>query len=207
MFENVRHLSWIAGREGGRRKGNKVSDLQTSAGCHDHPSRASDDVHLLRPYPGRACTINVGAGARLAPTFPDSSSGWSAWGSRGRVTWSRERPLQSRHDSYQRSLKGEGQTGSWKAGRTPRVSDGDGFCLLLTLSQWPRNQVVDHLAALDHNSQNIQMRIPMQVLLDIDNAKNPMLLTKERLERAATENQFMNGKIAAIEVSSPPPRH
>jgi len=41
--------------------------------------------------------------------------------------------------------------------------------------------------------------IPMQVLVDIDNAKNPMLLTKDRLERAATENQFMNGKIAAIE--------
>ena len=61
--------------------------------------------------------------------------------------------------------------------------------------------MVDHLAALDHNSQNIQNMIPMQVLLDIDNAKNPMLLTKDRLERAATENQFMNGKIAAIEVS------
>lgn len=28
-----------------------------------------------------------------------------------------------------------------------------------------------------------------------------MQLTRERLERAATENQFMNGKIAAIEVS------
>lgn len=41
----------------------------------------------------------------------------------------------------------------------------------------------------------------MQVLQEIDNAKNPMLLTKDRLERAATENQFMNGKIAAIEVS------
>ena len=61
--------------------------------------------------------------------------------------------------------------------------------------------MVDHLAALDHSSQNVQTMIPMQVLLDIDNAKNPMLLTKDRLERAATENQFMNGKIAAIEVS------
>lgn len=61
---------------------------------------------------------------------------------------------------------------------------------------------MDHLAALDHGSQNIQTTIPMQVLLDIDNAKNPMLLTKDRLERAATENQFMNGKIAAIEVAS-----
>ena len=61
---------------------------------------------------------------------------------------------------------------------------------------------MDHLAALDHGSQNIQTMVPMQVLLDIDNAKNPMLLTKDRLERAATENQFMNGKIAAIEVFS-----
>ena len=71
---------------------------------------------------------------------------------------------------------------------------------LLTFSQPTRNQVVDHLAALDHSSQKIQTMIPMQVLLDIDNAKNPMVLTKDRLERAATENQFMNGKIAAIEV-------
>jgi len=71
--------------------------------------------------------------------------------------------------------------------------------VLLTLSQSPSNQVVDHLAALDHSSQNVQTMVPMQVLLDIDNAKNPMLLTKDRLERAATENQFMNGKIAAIE--------
>lgn len=76
--------------------------------------------------------------------------------------------------------------------------------MLLTLSQSPRNQVVDHLATLDHGSQSIQTMIPMQVLLDIDNAKNPMLLTKDRLERAATENQFMNGKIIAIEVFPQP---
>jgi len=73
--------------------------------------------------------------------------------------------------------------------------------VLLTFSQFPRNQVVDHLATLDNSSQNVRTMIPMQVLLDVDNAKNPMLLTKDRLERAATENQFMNGKITAIEVS------
>ena len=50
-------------------------------------------------------------------------------------------------------------------------------------------------------AQNIQTMVPFQVLQDIDNARNPMQLT-ERLERAATENQFMNGKIAAIDVSS-----
>ena len=73
--------------------------------------------------------------------------------------------------------------------------------MLLMFSQSPRNQVVDHLSTLDHSSQSIQTMIPIQVLLDVDNAKNPMLLTKDRLERAATENQFMNGKITAIEVS------
>lgn len=49
-------------------------------------------------------------------------------------------------------------------------------------------------------AQNTQTMIPIQVLADVDSAKNPMQLTRERLERAATENQFMNGKIAAIDV-------
>ncbi|KAI0676655.1 transcription factor subunit Med10 of mediator complex-domain-containing protein, partial [Trametes maxima] len=61
------------------------------------------------------------------------------------------------------------------------------------------NDVINHLATLDDMSQAIETMIPMQVLVDVDNSRNPMLLTKERLERAATENQFMNGKIQAIE--------
>lgn len=64
-----------------------------------------------------------------------------------------------------------------------------------------RNDVVGHLAAVDDMAQHISTMIPMQVLADIDNSRNPMQLSKERLERAATENQFMNGKIAAITVS------
>ncbi|KAJ3514573.1 hypothetical protein NLJ89_g2310 [Agrocybe chaxingu] len=61
------------------------------------------------------------------------------------------------------------------------------------------NEVVNHLTNLDQMAQHITTMIPMQVLADIDNSRNPMLLTRERLERAATENQFMNGKIAAIQ--------
>ncbi|KAI0662820.1 transcription factor subunit Med10 of mediator complex-domain-containing protein [Cubamyces menziesii] len=61
------------------------------------------------------------------------------------------------------------------------------------------NDVISHLATLDDMSQHLETMIPMQVLIDIDNSRNPMLLTKERLERAATENQFMNGKIQAID--------
>ncbi|KAJ3564687.1 hypothetical protein NP233_g8126 [Leucocoprinus birnbaumii] len=61
------------------------------------------------------------------------------------------------------------------------------------------NNVVQHLETIDTMVQPLETMIPMQVLSDIDNARNPMQLTRERLERAATENQFMNGKIAAIE--------
>ncbi|KAI6134901.1 hypothetical protein EV401DRAFT_1901699 [Pisolithus croceorrhizus] len=61
------------------------------------------------------------------------------------------------------------------------------------------NDVVRQLATIDDMSQGIRGMVPLQVLADIDNARNPMQLTKERLERAATENQFMNGKIAAVE--------
>ncbi|KAJ8595331.1 hypothetical protein M405DRAFT_807412 [Rhizopogon salebrosus TDB-379] len=61
------------------------------------------------------------------------------------------------------------------------------------------NDVVRHLTTIDDMAQSIPTKIPFQVLSDIDNARSPMQLTKERLERAATENQFMNGKIAAID--------
>lgn len=61
--------------------------------------------------------------------------------------------------------------------------------------------MVHYLEKIDEKSQHVRTMIPLQVLADIDGARNPMQLTRERLERAATENQFMNGKIAAIEVS------
>lgn len=73
----------------------------------------------------------------------------------------------------------------------------DGILILFLL----RNDVIGNLSTLDEMAQNMQTMIPIQVLADIDNSRNPMQLTRERLERAATENQFMNGKIAAIEVS------
>ncbi|KAI0786525.1 hypothetical protein C8Q75DRAFT_772099 [Abortiporus biennis] len=60
------------------------------------------------------------------------------------------------------------------------------------------NDVISHLAELERLSEQINTMIPMQVLADIDGSRNPMNLTRERVERAATENQFMNGKIEAI---------
>ncbi|SJL10547.1 uncharacterized protein ARMOST_13934 [Armillaria ostoyae] len=61
------------------------------------------------------------------------------------------------------------------------------------------NEVINHLATIDDMAVQTPTRIPLQVLADIDNARNPMQLTRERLERTATENQFMNGKIAAVD--------
>jgi len=61
------------------------------------------------------------------------------------------------------------------------------------------NEVVGYLAGLDDMASHLTTRVPVQVLTDIDNGRNPMHLTKDRLERTATENQFMNAKIKAIE--------
>ncbi|GJJ07838.1 hypothetical protein Clacol_002043 [Clathrus columnatus] len=60
------------------------------------------------------------------------------------------------------------------------------------------NDVVQHLAAIDKLSQNIHTMIPWSVLVEIDNGKNPANLTRQHIERLATENQWMNGKVDAI---------
>ena len=62
--------------------------------------------------------------------------------------------------------------------------------------------MIHSLQKLDDLSQHMPTTIPIQVLVDIDSGRNPMQLTRERLERTAAENQFMNGKIHAISVSS-----
>lgn len=63
-----------------------------------------------------------------------------------------------------------------------------------------RNDVVGHLGNIDRLSDLVKTKVPLQVLAEIDSSRNPMQLTRDRLERAATENQFMNGKIQAIKV-------
>ncbi|KAF5351499.1 hypothetical protein D9758_007185 [Tetrapyrgos nigripes] len=72
------------------------------------------------------------------------------------------------------------------------------------------NDVIETLRKVDERSRDPDLRtmVPMQILLDIDNAKNPMNVTRERLERAATENQFMNGKIKLFRaITKPSIRH
>lgn len=80
---------------------------------------------------------------------------------------------------------------------TPELSHS-----ILMLLSCASNEVINHLATIDEMAQQTPTMIPMQVLADIDSSRNPMQLTRERLERAAAENQFMNGKIAAIDVGT-----
>jgi len=61
------------------------------------------------------------------------------------------------------------------------------------------DQLVHHLSEIERIAQHIDSLVPIQVLDDIDNSRNPTIVTKDRIERAATENQFTNGKLEAIE--------
>jgi mediator of RNA polymerase II transcription subunit 10 len=69
-----------------------------------------------------------------------------------------------------------------------------------SLSLYFRNQVISHLVTIEEMASQTRTMVPFQVLAEMDNGKNPMQLTTERIERAAAENQFMNGKIAALDV-------
>ncbi|TFK29315.1 hypothetical protein FA15DRAFT_677865 [Coprinopsis marcescibilis] len=60
------------------------------------------------------------------------------------------------------------------------------------------NEVINQLAAVDQMGQRIRTTIPQKVIQYIDNAKNPTQVTKEVIERAATDNQFLNGNIVAL---------
>jgi hypothetical protein len=59
---------------------------------------------------------------------------------------------------------------------------------------------VQHLGAVDKLAPHLNTLIPTSVLLEVDQSRNPANFIRDVVERAATENQFMNGKIQAVEV-------
>jgi len=58
--------------------------------------------------------------------------------------------------------------------------------------------IISQLGDLDALRNVLDQRIPLDVLRDIDSLSNPLLITKERIERAAAENQRMSGRLNAI---------
>ncbi|KIY66446.1 hypothetical protein CYLTODRAFT_437433 [Cylindrobasidium torrendii FP15055 ss-10] len=61
------------------------------------------------------------------------------------------------------------------------------------------NEVIQSLSRLDDMGQHVPTKVPTQILMDIDNGRNPGAHTRTMLERTALENQFMNGKVTAVE--------
>ena len=64
-----------------------------------------------------------------------------------------------------------------------------------------RDSIVQHLATLNDMSAQLSTPVPLAVLQSIDNFGNPAAFTRETVERAATENQFLHGKMRAVEVT------
>ncbi|KAG2232642.1 mediator complex, subunit Med10 [Thamnidium elegans] len=60
------------------------------------------------------------------------------------------------------------------------------------------NSVIDHYQKIDELKDGIESFIPEEVINFVEHGKNPDIFTQGFVERAATENQFTNGKIKAV---------
>ncbi|KAI8384900.1 transcription factor subunit Med10 of mediator complex-domain-containing protein [Radiomyces spectabilis] len=60
------------------------------------------------------------------------------------------------------------------------------------------NTVIDHYKKIDELKNDIDAYIPEEVINYVETGRNPDIFTQAFVERAATENQFTNGKIQAI---------
>ncbi|CAE6427040.1 unnamed protein product [Rhizoctonia solani] len=61
------------------------------------------------------------------------------------------------------------------------------------------DQLVEHLGELEKLSAKLDMNVPLEVFADIDQNKNPNNITKNRVDDTAAENQWINGRLHAIE--------
>ncbi|KAI9484236.1 MAG: transcription factor subunit Med10 of mediator complex-domain-containing protein [Benjaminiella poitrasii] len=60
------------------------------------------------------------------------------------------------------------------------------------------NSVIEHYKEIDDLKDGIDSFIPEEVINYVEHGKNPDIFTQGFVERAATENQFTNGKIKAV---------
>ncbi|QRV83374.1 transcription factor subunit Med10 of mediator complex protein [Ceratobasidium sp. AG-Ba] len=61
------------------------------------------------------------------------------------------------------------------------------------------DQLVDQMAELQKLSEKLDMYVPEDVFREIDQNRNPNMITKTRIEETAAENQWINGRLHAIE--------
>jgi hypothetical protein len=67
------------------------------------------------------------------------------------------------------------------------------------------NDVIRALGAVDAHADGplAGLNVPINVLREVDAGQNPEKVTREAVDRAVSENQFMNGKIRALQVRPP----
>ncbi|ORX49083.1 hypothetical protein DM01DRAFT_18760 [Hesseltinella vesiculosa] len=62
-----------------------------------------------------------------------------------------------------------------------------------------RNTILGHFKSMDDLKDQLTEFVPEEVINFVENGKNPELFTQAFLSRAASENQFTNGKIQAVD--------
>ncbi|KAI9275567.1 transcription factor subunit Med10 of mediator complex-domain-containing protein [Phascolomyces articulosus] len=61
------------------------------------------------------------------------------------------------------------------------------------------NSILEHYQTIDELKENIDTHIPEEVINYVEQGRNPDIFTQGFVERAASENQFTNGKIKAVD--------
>ncbi|KAL0087068.1 transcription factor subunit Med10 of mediator complex-domain-containing protein [Phycomyces blakesleeanus] len=61
------------------------------------------------------------------------------------------------------------------------------------------NAITDHYQKMDELKDGLEAFVPEEVINYVENGKNPDIFTQTFVERAASENQFTNGKIKAVD--------
>ncbi|KAI8060307.1 transcription factor subunit Med10 of mediator complex-domain-containing protein [Gongronella butleri] len=61
------------------------------------------------------------------------------------------------------------------------------------------NAILEHFQSIDHLKDQLTEFVPEEVINYIETGRNPELFTQAFLSRAASENQFTNGKIQAVD--------
>ncbi|ORX85120.1 hypothetical protein BCR32DRAFT_265871 [Anaeromyces robustus] len=64
------------------------------------------------------------------------------------------------------------------------------------------NEVVEELKDLDDIKENIDIKIPQELLDDIEQGKNPDIFTNNLIKATVSQNQNTNGKIEAMKLLS-----
>ncbi|KAG2227315.1 hypothetical protein INT45_004270 [Circinella minor] len=61
------------------------------------------------------------------------------------------------------------------------------------------NSILEHYQTIDGLKDNIDTHIPEEVINFVEQGRNPDIFTQGFVERTASENQFTNGKIKAVD--------